>query len=95
MSSVGLSGGDHRHAGDPAGDRFVEFLLHFEVATGRERAEGGNPSEDFVGTAARRLAHRVGVERIGALNLAAAQDLHEFFVPFRVEWPAGTLAGFG
>ena len=81
MSSVGLSGSHHRHAGDPAGDSFVEFLLHGEVATRREGTEGGDPREDFVGAAPRRLTHFVGVERIGPPDLAAAQDLHEFLRP--------------
>src|SRR5450631_20524 len=85
----------HRHASNPAGDSFVEFLLHGEVAARGKRAEGGNPSEDFVGAAARRLAHLVGVERVGPPDLAATQNLHEFFVPFRIERLAGSLAGFG
>src|SRR4051812_38062444 len=85
MISVGLSGGHHRHAGDPAWNRFVELLLHSEVAARRERAEGGNPCQDFVGAATRRLTHLVGVERVGPPDLAAAQDLHEFLVPFRIE----------
>ena len=76
-----LSGRHHRHAGDPAGDRFVELLLHGEVATRREGTEGRDPRQHFVGAATRRFAHLVGVKRIGAPDLAAAQDLHEFLRP--------------
>src|SRR5664279_1398189 len=95
MISAGLSAGHHRHAGDPAWNRFVELLLHFEVAARREGAEGGNPSQDFVGAAPRRLAHLVGVERISSPDLAAAQDLHKFLVPLRIQRLAWTVASFG
>src|ERR1700730_18513500 len=94
-NGFGLFCGHHRHPGDPTWNRFVEFLLHGEVAAGREGSEGGDPGEDLIGAATRRLTHLVGVERIGTPDLAAAQDLHELFVPLRIERLAGALAGFG
>src|SRR3954451_13501649 len=94
MISVGLSGRHHRHAGDPAWNRFVEFLLHLEVAARREGAEGGNPCQDFVGAAPRGATPLVGVERVGPPDLTAAQDVHEFLVPFRIERLARPLASF-
>src|SRR5215469_10579788 len=73
MSAVGLLGRHHRHTGDPAGNRFVELLLHLEVAARREGAEGGDPCEDLVGAAPRDFADLAGVECVGAPDLAAAQ----------------------
>jgi hypothetical protein len=50
--TVRLPCGHHGYAGDPTGNRFVEFLLYGEVP-----ARGGHPSEDLVGAPAGRLAH--------------------------------------
>src|SRR5260221_13339571 len=75
VRDIRLPGGHHRHAGDPAGDRFVEFLLHGELAARPERGEGRDPGKDLVGAAAVRLAYAIGIERIRAPDLAAAQDL--------------------
>src|SRR5258708_30373492 len=94
VRGVRLPCGHHGHAGDPAWDRLVEFLLHGEMAARREGAEGGNPSEDFVGAPAGRLTHLVRVERVGPPDLAAAEDLHELFVPFRIDRLARALAVF-
>src|ERR1700733_2485834 len=95
MGSFGLSGGHHRHTGDPAGDSLVELLLHGEVAAGRERPKGCYPCEDFVGTATCGLTHLVGIERICARYFAASQDIHELPVPFRIERLARSLARLG
>src|SRR4051794_2398263 len=80
VRGVRLPCGHHRHARDPARDRLVEFLLHGELAARPERRESCDPGEHFVGAAPGRLANLIGVERIGAPDLAAAQDLHDLFV---------------
>src|SRR3954466_15846884 len=77
VSSVRLLRGHHRHPCDPARNRLVEFLLHGVVTAARECGKGSDPGEDLVGAAAGRLAHLGRVERIGAPDLAAAQQRHE------------------
>src|SRR4030095_12620237 len=85
MSAVGLPGRHHRHAGDPARNRFVEFLVHLEVTAGGEGAEGGDPCEDLVGAASSDFADLAGIERVGTPDLAATEDVHELRVPVGVE----------